>query len=123
MKKIVAIFLLFSAVLSGCYYDNYKELYPSASLANGCDTVSAVTYNKQVASVMNGYCVGCHSSSISNGNVALDSYSGTMSAAASGQLMGSLLAQSGNPQMPPNAPLDACSIREVQLWIQNNYAQ
>lgn len=126
MKIAFVILLLFSAALSGCLYDNYKELYPAASLTSTCDTLSAVTYStnsKQISSILNSYCVSCHSSSVTNGNVELDTYSGAMNAAQNGQLLGSLLGQSPNTQMPPNTKLDACSIREVQLWIQNNYAQ
>ena len=122
MNKAVIMFFVLGVVMSGCYNDNYKELYPAASLASGCDTVSQVTYGKQISSIMNGYCVGCHSESIANGNVKLDTYSGVMSAAASGKLVASITRQSSFP-MPISSQLDECSIREVELWIQNNYAQ
>lgn len=122
MKKISVLFLVLSAVLGGCYYDNYMELYPAGTAPTSCDTVSPVTYTNQVAAVMNGYCISCHSGSIPNGGIKLDTYDGTKSAAASGKMVPALRGTGPKP-MPPNTRLDECSIREVELWIQNGYAQ
>jgi cytochrome c5 len=121
MKNTLFVLLFFAAALSGCYFDNYKELYPKDSLTNSCDTDS-VTYSKQVSYVFNTYCVGCHSSSVANDGVELDTYSSAMSAAQNYPLVACITNQNNN-LMPPTGSLDACSIREVELWIQNNYPQ
>jgi len=123
MKKISVFFVLLSALLGGCYYDNFEELYPNAGEETTCDTLAPITYTKHVAPTMSAYCVTCHATGAASGGIVLDNYTDVVNVAASGKLVASIRHEPGHPAMPPNGQLDECSIREIELWIQNNYAQ
>ena len=114
-KYLLATIAILFLILPGCYYDNFEGLNPGAGLINTCDTTSTITYAKQVTTVFNGYCNSCHSSSLHNGNVILDTYTGVMNSRT--RLVGSLRHSSGYFAMPPGTQIDECSIREVEIWL------
>ena len=111
---------LIALLFSGCYYDNFEAIHPGVGLINNCDTISPVTFSKQVTTVFNSYCNSCHSSSLAGGGVILDTYSGAINAKS--RLDGALHGTSGNIAMPPGTQIDECSIREVEMWISNGAA-
>ncbi len=121
MKKKINFLALIciglAGIIQGCYYDNYEVVNPAAGLVNMCDTVSAIKYSKQVSTVFNGYCNSCHSAALKNGNVILDNYSDVL--ASKTRIIGSMRHSSGYKAMPPGTSVDECSIREVEIWIQN----
>ena len=108
--------------LTGCYYDNFEVINPASGLVNSCDTTSAIVYSKQITNVFSNYCNSCHSSSLANGGVILDTYSGVINSKS--RIDGALRHQSGYFAMPPGTQIDECSIREVEMWLssgaQNN---
>ena len=115
IRNLVAALTLATLVIPGCYYDNFQSINPAAGLINLCDTTSPITYAKQVTNVFNGYCNSCHSSSVQNGSVSLDSYSGVMTSQS--RIIGALRHQAGFKPMPPNTQIDECSIREIEMWM------
>jgi cytochrome c5 len=106
----------FSLCLGSCYYDKYAELHPALQPAY-CDTSSVVSYSRQVAPILSQYCTSCHNAKNPSGSVTLDTYNGTVSAAVSGKLLGCIQHAQGYNAMPLSGQLDACYIREIQLWI------
>jgi hypothetical protein len=60
----------------------------------------------------------CHSTENHSAGVILDTYDGTKIIADNGSLLGVIKHESGFSPMPKNAPqLDPCTIRIVQLWV------
>ena len=81
-----------------------------------CDTVSPVTYNRVIASVINNNCKSCHSGSNPSGNVPIENYADTKVIADNGKLL-QVIKRISTP-MPPSYPLTDCQIRQVELWIE-----
>jgi hypothetical protein len=113
MKKILYIAILLTAFCaSSCFYDKEHELYP---INVTCDTIS-LTYSNQVKKIIDGYCVSCHFSGNPTG-FDLDTWAG-LNAVANTYLMGTVKHEQGFNEMPPSThPLDACKIRQLQLWV------
>lgn len=89
----------------------------------GCDTTSNISFTNQVWPLINNNCTGCHNASTQSGNVDLStydliSYYSTQTRNNIPILMGVLKNQSGFRPMPTSGPLDACSIRTIELWIE-----
>src|SRR5262249_45991938 len=90
MKKLLYIMWLFPAMaLTGCYYDVEEELYPMA-----CDT-TASAYTASVQVILQANCYSCHSSSIAEGSVTLDSYANARTWAMNGRLSGAIRHDAG----------------------------
>lgn len=111
--------LAFSAIafsLSGCYYDNEEELYPVSTVA--CSDTTNVSYSSKVSTIMNAYCVSCHSSGNPSGGIMLDTYSGVKAAADAGALLGSITSDPNFSFMPKGGnQLSTCNIGYVRNWI------
>ncbi len=89
------------------------------SCSGGCDT-TIYTFSGAVNPTLQTYCVGCHNSTTTSGSVNLSTYSGVLTSAQNGQLMGSLLGTLPAPyaQMPLGGnPLATCQITQIQKWI------
>ncbi len=118
-KKRFAITSMIVAIISvlavSCYYDNEEALYPN--LSNTCDS-SNVTYSATISTIINGYCINCHSGSLPSGGVSLGSYSNVKALATSGTLINAIKG-SGLPQMPPSGGLNSCRVNQVNIWIRN----
>src|ERR1051326_6980034 len=113
MKKLSVIFI-FAAVLAGCFYDKESELHPKV-VSNVCDTTN-VTYSNQIVTLVNSYCISCHYSGGVSG-YDYSSWNDLHTNALNGQLMGSVQYQPHHPPMPPSFQLDACHIRQLQMWV------
>lgn len=110
--------------LSSCYYDNAAEMYPLAGLNTNCDTVD-VTWTKNIQPLFINNCGAnnsCHSASIADGGVILDSYSGAVLADES-KLIGCSEQADGFIPMPPSGRLSDCGVNQIKLWIQNGKPQ
>ncbi len=121
--KHTRIFLssfLFAALLSSCYYDNFKELHPDSALPNAsvtCDTSGLISYSLQIVPVLNSGCTpSCHNG-VGSGHD-MTSYAAVHTDALSGTLYGSV-AQDGSAQsMPQNgAKLPECDIVKIKKWV------
>lgn len=117
MIKQAILFFVLSLFVASCYYNNFDELHPAVKLNTTCDTLSVMSYTNNIKPVLDNYCVSCHNSSTRSGNIVLDTYSGAYSTAKSGKLLGSSAHKNGYVPMPPNSKIDACSIRQIELWV------
>lgn len=102
-------------LISSCYYDNEEELYPSSSV--NCDTTNA-TYSLVMEPVLSSKCYVCHSTTVANGGVVLDSYATLKSYADNGKLLGVINHTPGFSPMPKNqAKLSSCDIAKITSWV------
>lgn len=88
-----------------------------------CDTTSAISFSSTIFPAINKSCVGCHNSNTTNGGINLSNYvtiSDVASTMVDGQslLLGVVKKQSGFIPMPPSGKLNECSIRQLELWIE-----
>lgn len=90
----------------------------NSSCESGCDT-NAVTFSFIVNPIIQNNCLGCHSGSSPSGGVNLSGYTNVNTVAVNGKLLGVVKKQSGYPLMPPSGSLSDCSIRQIELWVQD----
>ena len=88
-----------------------------------CDTLNPVGFTTQVKPIIDSYCVGCHNASSSNGGVNLNGYDQVKKYAETFRngtplLVGTIRHMTGFKAMPPSSALDECSIRKIELWIE-----
>jgi hypothetical protein len=92
-----------------------------------CDTTGTIGFANQLDPILQGNCVGCHNSSNASGGVNLSSYSQvkTYTALVNGypRLIGAIKKLPGFKPMPPSFSLDQCSVRKMELWIEQGMAQ
>jgi len=88
-----------------------------------CDTAAAIEFSTQVWPVIENNCLSCHNSSLSSGGVNLDSfqqiknYSETLRNGTP-VIVGVINYMNGFANMPPSKKLDECTIRTIELWIE-----
>lgn len=87
-----------------------------------CDTINPIGFSAQVKPIIDSYCVGCHNASSSNGGVNLNGYPQVKKYAealrnGTSLLVGTIRHKSGFKAMPPSSTLDECSLRKIELWI------
>ena len=124
MKKVFLILLLFVPFLNSCYYDNFTEINP---VIGGCDTTGLITFNGEISVILNRSCgagdIGCHKTGNTQG-VNLDDYTSTFDLAVNGDLLGSILHQSGYSPMPAGGgTMDNCEIQKIQAWVNRGEPQ
>ncbi|HNU47314.1 MAG TPA: hypothetical protein PKM40_00690 [Bacteroidia bacterium] len=114
-KNLILISGIFIALcISSCYYDVEDELYPNTG---NCDTLN-ITYSQTVAPIISSNCKVCHSASMAQGNVVIDTYAAIKTYADNGKLLGSLNHDSGYEPMPKNQnKLSDCNIKKISIWI------
>jgi cytochrome c5 len=87
-----------------------------------CDTTGTIGFAAKVKPIIDNYCVSCHNSTVTSGGVNLNGYSQVKAYAESIRngtpvLVGTIRQISGFKAMPPSTKLDDCSIRKIELWI------
>ncbi|MEO6132286.1 MAG: hypothetical protein ABIQ02_10595 [Saprospiraceae bacterium] len=107
-------------LFSACYYDAEQSLYP----VTDCVTVN-MSYQANIAPILQANCYVCHSSSVNSGNVTLDNYTSLMVQVNNAKLLGAIKHSAGFLPMPQNAPqMGGCQIAKIEQWIiqgaQNN---
>jgi hypothetical protein len=118
-KKISLILAIVTLGLDGCYYDRFNELHPLDGYVNTCDETLPDNYQSVTRNIMLSNCISCHSNSVRQGDVVLETYSQVKQHAATGELMGVVRRQSGYQPMPPETALRDCDIEQLQQWIDN----
>jgi hypothetical protein len=117
MKKIQLSILSISTafLLSGCYYDNFKELHPEGALPNstsGCDTINAISYSAQIKPIMDLACTGCHNSSGSAHDMTTHTF------VQADALAGTLYNDVNTGSMPQGgSKLSDCDIAKIKKWV------
>ena len=110
--------LIIGLTLNSCYYDNVEHLYPESG---DCDT-SNLTYSNDVWPLINANCTSCHSGAAASGNVRLENYDQIRTAAANGQLLGTIRHESGWSPMPKGGgKLPDCDITKLEIWVELGY--
>ena len=111
----LCILLVLMGILTGCYYDNEEELYPSGG--DTCD-ISGVTYSATIVPILQTNCYVCHEQAANQGNVTLEGYSNAAALANSGRLYGAVSHSAGFSPLPKggNKLLD-CDIRKIKAWV------
>lgn len=87
-----------------------------------CDTSGTISFTSQIKPVIDNYCVSCHNSSVISGGVNLNGYAQVSLYASTIRngtpvLVGVINQITGFKAMPPSIKLDACTIRTIELWI------
>ncbi len=99
--------------LSACYYDVESVLYPGGP----CDTAN-LSYQADIAPILDRNCYSCHAANVNNGNVTLDSYATLQPYVRNGKLIGSIRHDSGFKAMPQNAPqIGTCDLAKIEQWV------
>ncbi|HZV71292.1 MAG TPA: hypothetical protein VFG10_17175 [Saprospiraceae bacterium] len=112
-RLIIKFLLMGMVIISSCYYDTEEKLYP----ATDCVTVN-MSYQANIAPILQFNCYVCHSAAVNSGNVTLDSYTEVMKQVTSGKLLGAIRHDTGFKPMPQNAPkLANCEISKIEHWI------
>jgi cytochrome c5 len=88
-----------------------------------CDTLNPIEFTAQVKPIIDSYCVSCHNAASSSGGVNLNGYAQIKKAAETLRngtplLVGTIRHMPGFKAMPPSSTLDECSIRKIELWIE-----
>lgn len=82
-----------------------------------CDTLN-VTYSGTIAPLLQQRCTSCHSGASPSGGINLTQWSVVSQRALDGSLEGAVRHLPTYAAMPPSGPqLNACRIRQIQLWI------
>ena len=119
MKTIkFSIVILFTMILTSCYYDNFGELKPESALSQyGCDTTAAISYSNHIVPLLQASCTGgCHNTVSSSFD--LTNYSAVNAKVADGSLLGSVQwASSFRPMPEASSKISDCDIAKIRLWI------
>ncbi len=117
-RSIIKLMLIGIVAFSACYYDSAENLYPSTE----CVTTN-MSYQTNVAPILQHNCYVCHSAAVNNGNVTLDSYDEVIKHVNSGKLLGSIKQDPSFIPMPQNAlKLASCDISKIEHWITDGAA-
>ena len=112
MKKLFLQTLLISLTLTACTNDIIDSVLPIPESED-------VVYSPYVKSIINNYCVNCHSGASPAAGVALNNYNDLRHYTEKGHLIDRMNNES-NP-MPPNGMLPLEIRSQLQDWADNNY--
>lgn len=112
--------------------DNQKEMFRrwiSEGALNSdcpqldCDTLNPILFGEQIYPLIDRSCVGCHNSTNASGGVMLNSYLKIKQYSESLRngtpiIIGTVRKLGGFTAMPPYGTLDECTIRKMELWIE-----
>ena len=116
LKILTASLTLAFVFFYGCYYDSKENLYPT--LPTVCKDTANVSYAGRIVPLFNSYCISCHNSSNSNGNVNLDNYQSVLIVVNSGTLINSIKhTGSASPMPKGGGKLDDCEIMAFTTWM------
>ncbi len=114
-RLIILMLVVFTTVLSSCYYDAADLLYPTAGT---CDTATTVSYNQTIIPLFQQQCYSCHNNASTGGGIIMGTYAADKAIAVNGKLYGSITHASGYAAMPKGAAkLNNCQIASIKKWI------
>jgi hypothetical protein len=92
-----------------------------------CDTLNPIGFTAQVNPVIQQKCTGCHNSTTTSGGVNLDGYPNvhyyaTTLRSGTPILKGVIRRMNGFQAMPQSYSLDICTIRTIELWMEQGAA-
>jgi hypothetical protein len=110
--KITFATLLFSAGLTGCYYDNEEDLYIGSML---CDTTN-MTFTTDIKPMFAENCDQCHSGSAPQAGISTDDFQSVVTNID--RIYGSVNHLGGYRPMPDNGDmLPDCNLNKINAWI------
>lgn len=119
MKRffLFLIILMFSASFNiSCYYDKEQLLYGTGVCK---DTITTVSYSRDVVPILQQSCYSCHSGNFPSGNITMGTYTTDKAIAQKGSLYGSINHTAGYVAMPQGSPkLGSCQIDRIKKWIE-----
>ena len=78
----------------------------------------AASFKNDVLPILQDYCIGCHSSARSDGNVNIESYDQVLPYVGNGTLIGTIKHTEFYPVMPPSgSKISDCRITQIEKWI------
>ncbi|WP_420574434.1 c-type cytochrome [Kordia sp.] len=83
--------------------------------------VETITYDDDVAAIINSNCVGCHSGPNANAGLQLNGYANVRAATEQGNLL-NRINNSGNP-MPPAGVLPAETRQIIDQWVADGFLE
>jgi hypothetical protein len=126
-KYLQVIMTGFLIITIACSNENFEDIHPNAFNPQApCDT-AGMTYNNDMKPLFIASCGAdrtlCHKAPNTQ-DINLDNFFDARDIAMSGDMMGSILHQSGLTPMPDGGGfLDQCSINKIQNWIQSGYPE
>ena len=108
--KLSFLILLIAISIESCYYDKKDELYSST-----CNT-AGMTYNKDILSLVNSSCAGCHSGNSPSAGIALSTYAEVKDCVVNGKFLGSVKQDGTASAMPKGGKLSSCNISKLEAW-------
>jgi uncharacterized membrane protein len=110
MKKLIAITILLFALTSCSDADTYQDIEtppgavtPPGTGTPGTDPVVATSYTKNVKSIIDGNCTGCHQAGRSAGFRPLTTYAEVKAAVENAGLLNRIQLQTGQQGIMPQA--------------------
>ena len=85
-----------------------------------CDTTGSITYTGHIKPILDIACVSCHGANSPSGGIKLLTAIDVQSESQSGKLLAAVQ-RKGSIVMPPAYALDACQVREIELWMNQGY--
>ncbi|WP_144214164.1 cytochrome c [Flavobacterium anhuiense] len=122
MKKVLALTILFAAFASCSDSDTYQDIEnpeteTPANPTNPTEPVAAITYTKNVKSIIDANCIGCHQSGRSAGFRPLTTYAEVKAAVESAGLLNRIQLQTGQQGiMPQGGRMAQANIDLIVKW-------
>lgn len=118
IRKLRRLFLY--TVVVGVLIQCSKSYIPLDTVPSG-STNDTITYTAHIEPLITSSCLGCHSGTIPQGNLGLESYTKVRNATENGTLL-SRVNDASNP-MPPAGLLTTQSRILFDQWVQNGYPE
>ncbi|WP_411895352.1 hypothetical protein [Winogradskyella sp. A2] len=119
MKTRRLTYVLFIICFLGCSYDSEDDLIENISEDNGDGTPELVTYDDNIASIMQSSCIGCHGNPPTNGApFGLTNFNQVSQRV--GGILNRMSLSNGSPgAMPPSGRLPQATIDLIDQWIED----
>lgn len=115
ISAILLVLISFVILPFSCENNNEFDLYG----IEDCDTTD-LTWDDDIADIMNKNCVQCHGPVTSYNKVRHDSYASEMVVVKDGRLKGVINHLPGYSKMPKDrGKLPACELLKINTWIEN----
>ncbi len=102
---------------SSCTKQNEETLKAQSGGGVTCDT-TGMKYSADIVPILQANCYRCHGNGNINGGVTLDSYTGVVTQANNGNLVGAITHAPGYTPMPfDGGKLSDCDIAKIKAWI------
>ena len=118
MKKLIALAILLAAFTSCSDSDTYEDVEtPPGTGTPGTDPVTTISYAKNVKSIIDGNCIGCHQAGRSASFRPLTTYAEVKAAVENAGLLGRIQLQNGEQGiMPQGGRMSQANIDLIVKW-------